>query len=79
MRAQAIALGPLADDAEGEAGEAGGVNRQVDSFVGHQGRHNQQVTFRDPSIRLEELGVHRRVHDVRLTIIVSADSARNIM
>ncbi len=79
MRREAVALRPLADDAEGQAGEAGGVDRQVDAFVGHQGRHNQQVTFRDPSIRLEELGVHGRVHDVRLTIIVSADSARNIM
>ena len=79
MRAEALAFRPLADDAEGQAGEAGGVDRQVDSLVGHQGRHYEQVTFRDPSIRLEELGVHGRVHNVRLTIIVSADSARNIM
>ncbi len=78
-RPQAIAFGSLADDAEGKAGQAGGVNRHVDAFVGHQSRHNQQVAFRRPSIRLEELGVHGRVHDVRLTIIVSADSARNIM
>ena len=79
VRPQPIPFRPLADDAERQACETGGVDRQVDSLVGHQGRHYQQVAFRDPSIRLEELGVHGRVHDVRLAIIVSADSARNIM
>ena len=76
---QPLALRPLAHDAKRQAGKPAGLDRQVDPFVGHERRHNQQERFRHGRIRAVEPRVDRGVDDRRVPIIVPTDPAGNVL
>ena len=79
----ARAFRAVADDVERHAGAAcAAVDGQIEAFVGHQGRHDRRKSAsRDgaSSAGREELGIDRRIHNGRLTIIVQRDPPRNIL
>jgi len=79
VRLQAGPVRPLSDDFQRHSGQPGGVDGELDPLVRHQRRYHQRVAFGCAPVRAVEVGVHGRVHDVRSTIIVSANSACNIM
>ncbi len=78
-RSSAARSGPSPAIFSGTPASAAGVNRDIDTFVGDECRHDQREPLGWGRIGMEKIGVDGRIHHSRLAIIVSADPARNIM
>ncbi len=77
-RAQPCFLWPASDHLERDAGQLARADRHVEPLVGHHRRHDQEVFGTPGGVGLVKVCIDRGIHDARLTIIVSADSAGNI-
>jgi hypothetical protein len=72
---------PLADDRERNAGEAAGVDGNLEALVRNERRHDQTAALFDRNRHAwpEKIGVDGRIYHAGLAIIVSADPPRNML
>ena len=75
---ESLSLGAVSDDAERGADLLTCGDRQIDSLIGHERRHNEEMTLRCDVGGMKEDRVDGRIHDRCLAIIVSADPAGNV-
>jgi len=76
---EAGAIGPGADNLQWHVGKPAGVNGQINAFIGDERRHHKSISLGSRRIGPEKLSIDRRIYHSRLAIIVSADSARNML
>src|SRR5690606_2637916 len=74
-------FGALPNNAERDGCPAAGVDRQIQSLIGDERRHDESTGAGTGSagVRTVELSVYGRIHNGRPAIIVSAYSARNVL